>query len=100
MIADLGYDAARKRSPSETAATPRLSAAGALDLLEPTQRAVAEALAGGPRNVDGLCRATGFEAGVVAASLTMLQLRGWARVLGATHLPAGPLLEVDSEARP
>ena len=29
--------------------------------------------------------------GVVAAALTILQLRGWAHVLGALHLPAGPL---------
>ncbi len=61
---------------------------------------VARALAGGPRSVDALCRETGLEAGVVAASLTMLQLRGWARVLGATHLPAGPLLLVDNEPGP
>jgi hypothetical protein len=76
---------------------PTLSSTAAVALLEPTQRLVAGALAGGPRSVDALCRATGLEPGVVAASLTLLQLRGWARVLGATHLPAGPLLAMDRE---
>jgi DNA processing protein len=99
MIADLGYDAAVQGSGPGSPGSARLSAAGALELLEPTQRAVARVLAGGPRSVDGLCRATGLDAGVVAASLTMLQLRGWARVLGATQLPAGPLLEVESLSR-
>jgi len=93
MIADLALDPAGEGDgqahPSEP---PRLSADGALALLEPTQRVIARALSAGPHTVDGLCQATGLDAGVVAAGLTMLQLRGWARVLGATQLPAGPLL--------
>jgi predicted Rossmann fold nucleotide-binding protein DprA/Smf involved in DNA uptake len=105
MIADLGFDAGGEgsaaiggRAPvAAGGAAPTLSSAGALALLEPTQRLVAAALAGGPRSVDVLCRDTGLEPGVVAASLTLLQLRGWARVLGATHLPAGPLLAMDRE---
>lgn len=105
MIADLGFDAGGEGSaaieghtPAATGgAAPTLSSAGALALLEPTQRLVAAALASGPRSVDVLCRDTGLEPGVVAASLTLLQLRGWARVLGATHLPAGPLLAMDRE---
>jgi DNA processing protein len=113
MIADLGFDAGWERSAAiggegsaavgghapmaAGRAAPTLSSAGALALLEPTQRRVAAALAAGPRSVDALCRDTGLEPGVVAAGLTLLQLRGWARVLGATHLPAGPLLAMDRE---
>ena len=97
MVADLDLASVAHASAgcgladvSSTPATPR--AAAALQLLEPTQRAVAQALSTGPHSVDGLCRATSLEPGAVVAALTMLQLRGWARVLGATHLPAGPLL--------
>jgi len=70
----------------------RLSADAALELLGPPQRSVALALSTGPHTVDGLVRASGQSPGVVAAALTLLQLRGWARVLGALQLPAGPLL--------
>ena len=105
MIADLGFDTSREEgapasgegSAAASGNAPPLSSAAALALLEPTQRLVAAALASGPRSVDALCRDTGLEPGVVAASLTLLQLRGWARVLGATHLPAGPLLAMDRE---
>ena len=105
MIVDLGFDtggdgsapASREESAAASGHAPTLSSAAALALLEPTQRLVAAALADGPRSVDALCRATGLEPGVIAASLTLLQLRGWARVLGATHLPAGPLLAMDRE---
>ncbi|MGD8486387.1 MAG: DNA-processing protein DprA [Chloroflexota bacterium] len=93
MVADLGLDRARDREGQ----TRRLSLAGALELLAPAQRAVAETLAQGPRTVDAICRETGLAAGVVAASLTMLQLRGWARVHGTTQLAAGPLVGMDNE---
>jgi DNA processing protein len=105
MIVDLGFDSNGEGSMavgSHAGAPPggdarALGSTAALALLEPTQRLVAGALAAGPRSVDALCRATGLEPGVVAASLTLLQLRGWARVLGATHLPAGPLLAMGRE---
>lgn len=105
MIVDLGFGTGREEgalasgegSAPAHGQAPTLSSAAALALLEPTQRLVAAALADGPRSVDALCRATGLEPGVVAASLTLLQLRGWARVLGASHLPAGPLLAMDRE---
>jgi DNA processing protein len=105
MIADLDFDSSGEASVAMAGhacapaggSAPTLSSTAAVALLEPTQRLVAGALAGGPRSVDALCRATGLEPGVVAASLTLLQLRGWARVLGATHLPAGPLLAMDRE---
>lgn len=104
MIADLELGSAGEGGAGGTradagAGPPVLGATAALQLLEPTQRAVARALVGGPQSVDGLCRATGVEPGAVTAALTMLQLRGWARVLGATHLPAGPLLVLDSARR-
>ena len=88
MLVDLGLD--RQIDTSNDAAD--LSLDGALSLLAPAQRAVAESLARGPHTTDGLCRETGLDPGVVAASLTMLQLRGWARVHGVTQLPAGPLV--------
>jgi DNA processing protein len=90
MLVDLRLDGA---APSGTGAG--FSTAAALDLLGPAERAVAQALRGGPRTVDALVRATGHAPGVVAATLTLLQLRGWARVLGPMQLPAGPLLEDD-----
>ena len=106
MVADLDLDLrsiATSSSGSGRADAPSAPvmprAAAALQLLEPTQRAVAQTLSTGPHSVDGLCRATSLEPGAVVAALTMLQLRGWARVLGATHLPAGPLL-LDSVGSP
>ncbi len=97
MVADLDLgcvvDGSGGGGRADTRSAPAtLGAAAALQLLEPTQRAVAEALSSGPHSVDGLCRATSLDPAAVVAALTMLQLRGWARVLGATHLPAGPLL--------
>jgi DNA processing protein len=98
MLADL--ELGEEGSTDTIAGPPQLSREAALALLEPTQRRVAEVLAEGPQNVDALCRATALEAGVVAASLTMLQLRGWVRVHGATHLPAGPLAGMDNRHAP
>jgi DNA processing protein len=96
LLVDLGLDR-RTRSSSEPV---RLSLDGALALLAPAQRAVAAVLARGPCSADGLVRETGLEPGVVAASLTMLQLRGWARVHGPTQLPAGPLVGMDNGGVP
>jgi DNA processing protein len=96
MLVDLGLDVTDGAPSAGAAATSRLSAAAALDLLGAPERAVATALCDGPQTVDGLCRASGLPAGIVAAALTILQLRGWARVLGAMQLPAGPLLVVDA----
>ena len=93
MIVDLGLDAAMAAAEhSGDASSLPLSADAALGLLAGAEQAVARALCGGPRTVDGLVHASGQPPGVVAAALTILQLRGWARVLGALHLPAGPLV--------
>jgi DNA processing protein len=90
MLADLDLrdEATGDRAPS-------LSRAAAFELLEPTQRRVAVALADGPTTIDGLCRLTELDPGVVSAALTMLQLRGWASTHGPTQLPAGPLTRMD-----
>jgi DNA processing protein len=95
MIADLELDGAIARRDRGNA-TPQLTRSAALRLLEPTQRQVAQALSAGPSTVDGLCRATQLDAGVVSAALTMLQLRGWATSHGPTQLPAGPLTRMDN----
>jgi predicted Rossmann fold nucleotide-binding protein DprA/Smf involved in DNA uptake len=65
---------------------------GALDLLGPTERAVAARLARGPADPDALVSATGLAPPVVSGALTLLLLRGWARAVGAGYLAAGPLL--------
>jgi DNA processing protein len=65
----------------------------ALALLGDPERAVARALRIGPQTVDSLVHASGQPAGVVAAALTLLQLRGWARVMGSLQLACGPLLD-------
>jgi DNA processing protein len=88
MLVDVGPDA----TSQPRAADGRLSVEAALALLGAPERAVATALLRGPQTVDGLVLASDQPPGVVAASLTLLQLRGWARALGATQLPAGPLL--------
>lgn len=91
MVADL--DLVERAGAGES--TSQLTQNGALRLLEPTQRQVARALARGPSTIDGLCRSTQLDPGVVSAALTMLQLRGWASTYGATQLPAGPLTRMD-----
>jgi DNA processing protein len=90
MIVDLGLD-----GREATMQHPQLTRSAALGLLEPTQRRVAVSLADGPATIDGLCRATGLDPGVVTAALTMLQLRGWASAHGPTQLAAGPLARMD-----
>ena len=92
MLADLDLGAAGVETDGDA---PQLTRDRALGLLEPTQRQVAEALTDGPATIDGLCRSTELDPGVVSAALTMLQLRGWASTHGPTQLPAGPLTRMD-----
>jgi DNA processing protein len=92
MIVDLGLD---EDADGRAGAGAQLSATFALGLLGSSERAVAEVLCRGPQTLDALVRASGQAPGVVAAALTLLQLRGWASVLGPMQLPAGPLLNVD-----
>ena len=86
MLVDLGLD---DQVPEPGTPGAGLSAATALRTLAGPEHAVAEALAAGPQTVDGLVRASGQPPGVVAAALTLLQLRGWAQVLGATPAARG-----------
>lgn len=95
MLVDLGLD---DEVPSPRTPGPALSTATALRSLAGPEHAVAQALSRGPQTVDGLVRASGQPPGVVAAALTLLQLRGWAKVLGALQLPAGPLLDPPTTA--
>lgn len=90
MLVDLGLDGATR---GHSVPEARLSAATALQTLVGPQRAVAEALRRGPQTVDSLALASDQSPGVVAAALTLLQLRGWATSLGALQLPLGPLLD-------
>jgi DNA processing protein len=94
MLADLAAEG------SLAGASPAGGLTGALALqsLGAAEREVAQALCRGPQTVDGLVRQCGHAPGTVAAALTLLQLRGWARALGALQLPAGPLLQVVEEA--
>lgn len=96
MLADLGLDGSAVTDSHR--ARPQLSATAALELLAAPERAVAQALCGGPQTIDSLARASQLSPGVVAAALTLLQLRGWARVLGAMQLPSGPLLMTEPVA--
>jgi DNA processing protein len=95
LVVDLQLERPRRGQEAPSRGVARLGREAALALLEPTQRAVAAALADGPRSIDALCRATALEPGVVTAALTMLQLRGWAHASGAVQLPAGPLTRMD-----
>lgn len=96
LIVDLGYDdSGPEPSESSTTAKQGLSLRAALDLLGPAERAVAERLTQGPSDADGLVTGTGLSPQVVSGALTLLQLRGWAQVMGAAYLAAGPLLAVD-----
>ncbi len=97
MIVDLGLDVATEGTATAAVATS-LSAAAAMSMLGEQERIVARALSGGPCTIDELCRVCGLTPVVVSAVLTILQLRGWARVLGALQLPAGPLLDVEPAA--
>ena len=88
LIVDLGLDAAVAEGAPTGAG---LSAEAALETLTPVQRQVAEALMQGARTADAIVADLGMEPGVVAAALTLLQLRGWAQVHGSIQLAIGPL---------
>lgn len=92
MVRDLGLHGANAEAMRTPMRPADLSLQAALASLGEQQRMVAKSLSDGPKTVDRLCAITGMEPGVVAAAITILQLRGWARVLGTTMLPSGPLL--------
>lgn len=92
MVVDLNLDQAMEESTDTRERPALLSREAALGSLGDQERTVATSLCDGPQTVDRICGLTDMEPGVVAAALTILQLRGWAQVLGTTILPAGPLL--------
>jgi hypothetical protein len=57
------------------------------------ERSVAAAIARAPSGLERLVAATGLPPGVVGGAVTLLQLRGLARIVDGAVLPAGPLLE-------
>ncbi|KRT62710.1 MAG: protecting protein DprA, DNA processing protein [Chloroflexi bacterium CSP1-4] len=57
------------------------------------ERSVAVAIARAPSGLERLVAATGLPPGVVGGAVTLLQLRGLARIVDGAVLPAGPLLE-------
>jgi DNA processing protein len=100
LLVDLGYDqraAAGTGSgrPVDDDSARALGADAALALLEEPERRVATRIVTGPASVDAIVAATGLSPAVVAAALTILQLRGWAQPSGALFLPAGPLRRAD-----
>lgn len=63
----------------------------ALDMLGPTERAVAQRLCAGPAGLDLLVAETGLPPGAISSAVTMLLIRGWAQSLGPAYVAAGPL---------
>ncbi|MGI8928032.1 MAG: DNA-processing protein DprA [Candidatus Limnocylindrales bacterium] len=87
LTEDLGFLA-----PAHDAATP--SSGGrvpALDMLGPTERAVAQRLCDGPAGLDLLVAETGLPPGAISSAVTMLLMRGWAHSVGPAYIAAGPL---------
>jgi DNA processing protein len=66
--------------------------------LSSLEREIAQALAEGPQTADRLIARIGQPAGQIAAALTILQLRGFARPHGSLFLAAGALLALDRRA--
>jgi DNA processing protein len=96
LVADLEADAwplpTRGERTAGSSPGRRSSGLPSLEALALPERAVVTAIRQGPMSVDALVRATGLAPGVVSASVTLLQLRGWIEPHGALYLPAGPLL--------
>ena len=72
-------------------AVPTLSWSDALALLGPAERAVARVVGAGPAGLDRVIASTGLAPATAATATTVLQLRGWVTLVGATYVAAGPL---------
>ena len=88
FCADLGWEP----SQEGTALPGNAAAPLALPALGTPERDVARVLSHGPVTMDELLATTRAAPGELAAILTLLQLRGLARVMGPLYLPAGQLL--------
>ena len=97
LVADLARAVARHDRPTRTAVpgrdrrSPTLSWADALALLGPAERAVARVVGAGPAGLDRVIASTGLAPATAASATTVLQLRGWVTLVGATYVAAGPL---------
>ena len=87
LIEDLGYYGAA----SEGAASPTVARDAALQMLGPTERAVAKRLCTSPAGLDVLVADTGLPPGAISSAVTLLLMRGWVQSAGPAYIPAGPL---------
>jgi DNA processing protein len=89
LTEDLGYFApvAGETAPGQ----PTGARAPALEMLGPTERAVAERLCAGPAGLDALVVETGLPPGAISSAVTLLLMRGWAQSVGPAYIAAGPL---------
>jgi DNA processing protein len=78
-------------SPASRPPAPRLSWDDAMALLGPAERAVARVVGAGPAGLDRVIASTGLPPATAASATTILQLRGWVTLVGATYVAAGPL---------
>jgi len=79
------------RPGPRSGAVPTMSWADALTLLGPAERAVARVVGTGPAGLDRVIATTGLPPATAASATTVLQLRGWVTLVGATYVAAGPL---------
>lgn len=87
LTEDLGF-----LEPADDGAATNTGARGpALDMLGPTERAVAQRLCAGPAGLDLLVSETGLPPGAISSAVTMLLIRGWAQPVGPAYIAAGPL---------
>lgn len=88
LTEDLGFlEPAQDASPANTADTR----VPALDMLGPTERAVAQRLCDGPAGLDLLVAETGLPPAAISSAVTLLLIRGWAQSVGPAYIAAGPL---------
>ena len=87
LIEDLGYygDVAGRAADSTVAR------ASALDMLGPTERAVASRICSSPAGLDVLVADTGLPPGAISSAVTLLLMRGWVQTAGPAYIAAGPL---------
>jgi len=88
LIEDLGYMATASHEAGAVAVGAQDAA---LDMLGPTERAVAQRLCAGPCGLDVLTAETGLPPAAISSAVTLLLMRGWAQSIGAAYIAAGPL---------
>jgi predicted Rossmann fold nucleotide-binding protein DprA/Smf involved in DNA uptake len=87
LIEDLGfYGTEVQRSADATYARE-----AALQMLGPTERAVANRICNSPAGLDVLVADTGLPPGAISSAVTLLLMRGWVQSAGPAYVAAGPL---------